>query len=151
MPIVNRKLFSRNSRIVSLGVSNRIPLQQQSVLKEDTDSLDFGTLVAYNGTDNSTVVPLTATTADAGATWTFSGVFAGFVNHLASEGTETVRIVNRGSINMDLLDLSGVSQTAGEDFTIDDLFKITNLEGIRVDTDAFGGTNVMDVIGVQGV
>jgi len=150
MPIANRTQYAPNSRIVSLQLSNEIPFQQQTVVKLNTEALEFGQVVAYSGANNGTVSPLTATTTDSGATWTLSGSLAGFINATVGLTATACIMVRRGTINADMLRLDLVSQTAGVPFTLADLLKIVELNAIKLDTDSYGGINAINLLGIEG-
>jgi hypothetical protein len=155
MPIARSVRQYPNSPIQSLQLTNgSLAFRENTLLKNNTEALAFGIPVVYDSTtSNATITPMTATTADAGVTWTLNGTFAGFVNAIAGETAETVRLATQGILNSDMLEaaLVNVSQTDGEVYTVADLLKIVTINAGLLDGDYFGGVRGFQLQFINGV
>jgi len=155
MPIARAVMQKPNSPIQSLQLTNgSVAFRQNTLLKNTTEALAFGIPVVYDATtSNATVMPMTATTADAGVTWTLNGQFAGFVNAIAGISNTTVRLATQGILNSDMLEaaLVDVSQTGGTDYTVADLLKIDTINAGLLDGDYFGGVRGFQLQLINGV
>lgn len=98
------------------------------------------------------VTPLTATYDAGTGEWTLGGQLATFsMNYLQAENNVgAVRGVSAGTVAVSELDLSKVSRTAGEDFTLAQLLKLaTNMNGSLLPAQQYSGTLAYNLLGIS--
>lgn len=100
--------------------------------------IKYGEPLAYEG---QYVKPLRATFD--GTDWTLNGVFAGFAGNPNGQGENNWDMVEMyviGTLNASAIDLSDVSETVGNTFTLADLLATaTNLKAGLIDPRVMGG------------
>lgn len=107
--------------------------------------------VIYKGTPlvknaDGEVLPMTGTYA--APDWTLNGVFAGFAMENAYSGQATVRMIFAGALITDNLDLSKVSQTAGEDYTFEALTALPNVDAKVLSNGVAGYNKILNLLAV---
>lgn len=113
-------------------------------------------VTAENGIiTGGTVVPMTATYDDVEEEWTTNGVLACFAITLSGAGTQSAGSIQgaySGTIVTELVDLSEVSQTAGETFTFADLIEnAPNMSGAMLPNLGAAGQFLFNLLGIQPI
>ena len=125
----------------------------EDALDQTLEPASVGLPIVYQGQammwDATTHLLRPFTASWATGVWTPNGEFAGFSMTELYEGAKLAQFIFCGILDVDSLDLSHVSQTAGHTYTMSDLVALPNVNAVLTTPSMYGGKSQLNLIGIS--